>query len=675
MVSVRKTLPELADGSVDLASWTDLLVEEHPHLERDEILATCLWVGDIADTSLLQGLELAEMVAQLRLDQASVLTAICYHAWRKSLVEEHDIVRRLGPEVGELTLHVGAMASTSLLQISAPKMLGNNHRSQVDNVRKMLISLVNDVRVAVIKLAERVLVLRHAKNYETTRRIRIAEEAAAIFAPLADRLGMWQLKWELEDLSLRYLREDIYLGIAKQLSNKRQERESQIQGLAAQFNDLLAGHGVNTEVRGRAKNIFSIWRKMQKKSIPIEQVYDVRAIRIIVDSLADCYAVLGVIHTHWQHIPSEFDDYISAPKENGYQSIHTAIAADDGLVLEVQIRTKQMHEDAELGICAHWAYKIGEKQSVSEDETFSAKMDWLRQVLEWHEDLGDTEDLVSLLRQRISEERIFVSTPKGHVLDLSAGATVLDFAYRVHTDLGHSCIGGMVNGVEMPLYTELKTGQQVRVLRGGSSDENLGPYREWLEPTLGFVRTHRAKAKIVTQYRSKLTNLEPTIGLKLLRTLAASSGIDALSDRQLGVLCEDTKYVDVDGMLRAVSSGEQSHIGLMADFLDNQSAVEKAKISTNATNSFVAEFPQRMGLSVSAENRHGLLSDITQLVAAMDLQILAASGEVMESITDAQISLEVELQDWRQYFQLISRIDYLNGVQSVVRKPLARDTH
>jgi (p)ppGpp synthase/HD superfamily hydrolase len=232
----------------------------------------------------------------------------------------------------------------------------------------------------------------------------------------------------------------------------------------------------------------------------------------------------------------------------------------------------------------------------------------------------------------------------------------------------------MVNGVKMPLYTELKTGQQVRVLRGGSSDENLGPYREWLEPTLGFVRTHRAKAKIVTQYRSKLTNLEPTIGLKLLRTLAASSGIDALSDRQLGVLCEDTKYVDVDGMLRAVSSGEQSHIALMADFLDNQSAVEKAKISTKATNSFVAEFPQRMGLSVSAENRHGLLSDITQLVAAMDLQILAASGEVMESITDAQISLEVEFHGWRQYFQLTSRISYLDGVQSVVRKPLARDT-
>jgi len=436
---------------------------------------------------------------------------------------------------------------------------------------------------------------------------------------------------------------------------------------------LLAGHGVKTEVRGRAKNIFSIWRKMQKKSISIEQVYDVRAIRIVVDTLADCYAVLGIIHTHWQHIPSEFDDYIAAPKENGYQSIHTAIAADDGLVLEVQIRTKQMHEDAELGVCAHWAYKVGDKEPASEDATFSAKMDWLRQVLEWHEDLGDTEDLVSLLRQRISEERIFVSTPKGHVLDLSAGATVLDFAYRVHTDLGHSCIGGMVNGVEMPLHTELKTGQQVRVLRGGSGDENLGPYREWLEPTLGFVRTHRAKAKIVTQYRSKPANLEPTVGLKLIQTLAASSGIDALSDTQLEVLCEDTKYGNVDSMLRAVSSGEQSHIALMAEFLSNKDAVQKAKISANPLNSLVAEFPQRMGLSVTAENRHGLLSDITQLVASMDLQILAASGEVMELITHAQIALEVELQGWRQYFQLASRIGHLKGVQSVVRKPLARD--
>jgi GTP pyrophosphokinase len=610
------------------------------------------------------------MVAQLRLDQASVLAAICYHSWRKSLVDNAELRFRVGDEVCELTLNVGAMATSSLLQISAPKMLEKERRSQVDNVRKMLISLVNDVRVAVIKLAERVLVLRHAKTYEPSRRTRIAEEAAAIFAPLADRLGMWQLKWELEDLSLRYLREDIYLGIAKQLSNKRQERENQIQALAIQFSELLVGHGVEAEVRGRAKNIFSIWRKMQKKSIPIEQVYDVRAVRVIVDSLADCYAVLGIIHTHWQHIPKEFDDYIAAPKENGYQSIHTAIAADDGLVLEVQVRTRKMHDDAELGVCAHWAYKVGEKEFTSEDESFSAKMDWLRQVLEWHEDLGDTEDLVSLLRQRISEDRIFVSTPKGHVLDLSAGATVLDFAYRVHTDLGHNCVGGIVNGMEVPLYTELKTGQQVRVLGGDSNSENLGPHREWLEPTLEFVRTHRAKAKIVTQYRSRAENLEPKVGLQLIQTLAASIGLDTVSDAQFEALCEDTKYVDVDAMLRAVSGGEQSYIALMAEFLENRSRVENAKSSANLPSGLFATFPQRMGISVTAANRHGLLSDITQLVAAMDLQILAASGEVMASVTEARISLEVELQDWRQYFQLISRINFLKGVQSVVRNPL-----
>ena len=619
---------------------------------------------------MLQGLELAEMVAQLRLDQASVLAAICYHSWRKSLVDNAELRFRVGDEVCELTLNVGAMATSSLLQISAPKMLEKERRSQVDNVRKMLISLVNDVRVAVIKLAERVLVLRHAKTYEPSRRTRIAEEAAAIFAPLADRLGMWQLKWELEDLSLRYLREDIYLGIAKQLSNNRQERENQIQALAIQFSELLVGHGVEAEVRGRAKNIFSIWRKMQKKSIPIEQVYDVRAVRVIVDSLADCYAVLGIIHTHWQHIPKEFDDYIAAPKENGYQSIHTAIAADDGLVLEVQVRTRKMHDDAELGVCAHWAYKVGEKEFTSEDESFSAKMDWLRQVLEWHEDLGDTEDLVSLLRQRISEDRIFVSTPKGHVLDLSAGATVLDFAYRVHTDLGHNCVGGIVNGMEVPLYTELKTGQQVRVLGGDSNSENLGPHREWLEPTLEFVRTHRAKAKIVTQYRSRAENLEPKVGLQLIQTLAASIGLDTVSDAQFEALCEDTKYVDVDAMLRAVSGGEQSYIALMAEFLENRSRVENAKSSANLPSGLFATFPQRMGISVTAANRHGLLSDITQLVAAMDLQILAASGEVMASVTEARISLEVELQDWRQYFQLISRINFLKGVQSVVRNPL-----
>jgi len=670
MVSVRKTLPELTDGSVDLAGWTTLLVAEHPHLQKDEILQTCLWLKDIASASLLQGLELAEMVAELRLDQASVLAAICYSAWRKSLVSEAELKHRVGSEVAELTVNVGAMATSSLLQISEQKMLEKERRSQVENVRKMLISLVNDVRVAVIKLAERVLVLRHAKTYDTARRTRIAEEAAAIFAPLADRLGMWQLKWELEDLSLRYLREDIYLGIAKQLSNKRQERETQIQALAAQFSDLLVGHGIETEVRGRAKNIFSIWRKMQKKSISIEQVYDVRAIRIIVDSLAECYAVLGIIHTHWQHIPSEFDDYIAAPKENGYQSIHTAIAADDGLVLEVQIRTRQMHEDAELGVCAHWAYKIGDKKSASEDESFSAKMDWLRQVLEWHEDLGDTEDLVSLLRQRISEERIFVSTPKGHVLDLSAGSTVLDFAYRVHTDLGHSCIGGVVNGVEVPLYTQLRTGQQVKVLRGDAGDPIVGPFREWLEPSLGFIHSHRAKAKIITQYRAAEANLDPEKGLQHIQRLVTSTGLQALSKSQIEVLCTHSKYADVQTMLGAVSSGEQSYIALVAGFLESPNAVSEAKIFTNENSALECLFPQRMGVNVIAVNRHGLLNDITQLVAAMDLQILAASGEVMDSVTDAQISLELELQSWGQYFQLVGRIDYLNGVQSVVRKSL-----
>jgi GTP pyrophosphokinase len=670
MVSVRRDLPQLNDGSINLDGWTELLVQEHPHLEKEEILRTCVWLHEAASASLMQGLELAEMVAELRLDQASVLAAICYHAWRKERISRSELSQRVGAEVAELTANVEAMATNSLLQMSAPKMLEKERRSQVENVRKMLISLVNDARVAVIKLAERVLVLRHAKSYEIRRRTRIAEEAAAIFAPLADRLGMWQLKWELEDLSLRYLREDIYLGIAKQLSNKRQAREDQIQTLATQFNGLLGSHGIQSQVRGRAKNIFSIWRKMQKKGISIDQIYDVRAIRVIVDSLADCYAVLGIIHTNWQHIPSEFDDYIAAPKENGYQSIHTAISADDGLILEVQIRTKKMHEDAELGICAHWAYKIGGKSSPSDDDSFSAKMDWLRQVLEWHEDLGDTEDFVSILKQRISEERIFVSTPKGHVLDLSAGSTVLDFAYRVHTDLGHRCVGGVVNGVEVPLYTELRTGQQVKVVTGAEENQVNGPHREWLEPSLGFIHSHRAKAKIVTQYRSSNENLAPQIGERHIQNLAQSAGLQPFTDQQLRLMCKQTNYPDVEKMLCAISSGIQSYIGLMVDFLEQGGGVQEtsAKFGVNGVAADI--FPQRVRISIIALNRNGLLSDVTQLVSDLDLQILSASGELMETSTDANISLELELQSWSQFFQLTGRIDYLNGVRSVTRMPL-----
>ena len=514
-------MPVTADGALDWASWVERIVATHPRLAAQPLKDCCAWIHQQHKDQLAAALELGELVAGLRLDTPSVIAALVYRLVRTERVNKPELVSRIGHESTDLVYSVAAMATTSLLEMSDSPMLAKEQQSQVENVKRMLASMIDDARVAVIKIAERVVVLRHAKNYEPQRRQRIAQEAGSVFAPLANRLGVWQLKWELEDLSLRYLREDIYLGIAKQLSQKRQQREAQVEAMKERVVALLDEHGVSAEVEGRAKNIFSIWRKMQAKNIPIAEVYDVRAVRIIVESLADCYAALGVIHTTWQHLPGEFDDYIAVPKENGYQSIHSAITADDGDVLEVQIRTRQMHEDAELGVCAHWAYKSSQKQAADQDESFAAKMDWLRQVMEWHDELGGAANLSALLYQQTSQQRVFITTPQGHVLDLASGATVLDFAYRVHTDLGERCVGGLINGVQVPVQTRLQTGQQVEVI----ADSLQRPKRQWLEPSLNILFTHRARAKVVGYLR---TRAEPDLALsgrELLLNLQRQLGL------------------------------------------------------------------------------------------------------------------------------------------------------
>ena len=317
MVNVRQAVPTTADGTLDWAAWVTRILAEYPQLTAQPLMDCCAWIQQQHADQLAVSLELAELVAELRLDTASVLAALAYRLVRTERVSKADLQTQIGAEATELVFSVAAMATTSLLEMSDSPMLAKEQQSQVENVKRMLASMIDDARVAAIKLAERVLALRQAKDYEPQRRQRIAQEAGSIFSPLANRLGIWHLKWELEDLSLRYLREDIYLGIAKQLSQKRQQREQQVAAMTEHVVALLGDQGISAEVEGRAKNIFSIWRKMQAKNIPIEEVYDVRAVRIIVESLADCYAALGIIHTTWQHLPGEFDDYIAMPKENG----------------------------------------------------------------------------------------------------------------------------------------------------------------------------------------------------------------------------------------------------------------------------------------------------------------------------------------------------------------------
>jgi GTP pyrophosphokinase len=601
-------------------------------------------------------MELAELVADLKMDQSAVLAAVLYRGVREHRFSREAIETEFGPDVAGLVHAVAAMATTSLLEMSNSPLLEKENRDQVENIKRMLAALIDDVRVAVLKLAERVVALRQAKDSASDRRTRIAEEARSVFAPLANRLGIWQLKWELEDLSLRYLQEDVYKDIAKRLANKRSAREKQVLHMVDQVRALLRGHGIEADVYGRAKNIFSIWRKMQSKGVSFDQVYDVRAVRVVVESLADCYAALGVIHTTWPHIPSEFDDYIAAPKENGYQSIHTAVTVADGNTLEVQIRTRAMHEESELGVCAHWSYK----DSGDEDDGFAAKMDWLRQVMEWHEELGGTEQLSELLRERVAQERIYVSTPRGHVVDLSSGATALDFAYRVHTDVGHTCRGALVNGIHVPLSCELKTGEQVTIVTADAAV----PERAWLEPELQLLRTHRARAKVLSYFRALPTSGKRQAGKSLLTSYLDGLGIGDSLETIVERLCESLCVTGEDELYARIGGGELGCLGPLIDLLDAGGIDDLLSLPGLPG----AGFPESARLRIVGENREGLLHDVTQIIAGMHLPLTATTGRVSNPPTQAIITVDVTLSSWGEGLRLLSYISLLNGVTEVRRQ-------
>ena len=660
MVSVSSAVPKLPDGNIDIAQWSQRLVQGHARLQHEPLEEAATWLSGFGDSLLLQSLELAEMVAELRLDQAAVLAAMTYPGLRRSLFDEDGLQRRVGDQATRLCVSVATLATSSLLEVSDTPVLGGQDSRQVENIKRMMVSLIQDFRVAVIKLAERVQALRYAKDYDEARQQRIAREAASVFAPLANRMGMWQLKWELEDLSLRYLREDIYLGIAKQLKRRRQEREEQIAELVEVIQGQLAKAGIKARVKGRAKNIFSIWRKMQSKGIALDDVHDVRAVRIVVNDLASCYASLGIIHSTWSHVPSEFDDYIAVPKENGYQSIHTAITFDDGRSLEVQIRTREMHENAELGVCAHWAYKEGTDEP--DASGYAEKMGWLRQVIDWHETLNGIESLPDLLAQRVAEDRIYVSTPRGHVLDLAAGATVLDFAYRIHTELGHTCTGGYIDGELAPTRRPLKTGEQVEIVSGGP----VRPHRAWLEPRLGFMRTHRAKANVAAFFRSDSQMKSARRGKLILQNVVTGAGAASLDDEGFAHLARLLDYADTKTFFVAVALGQHSYISLANRMLTESGLADTLGLWRDIAPDAIPHYPSRCGFQIIAKNRESLLRDITTLLADQGLPIAKASGELLDEEL-AQIKVEVQISDWLACLELLSHLSYLRGALKVVR--------
>jgi GTP pyrophosphokinase len=511
MVTVRSNQVVREDGSIDLHAWIERikgkveltdeggllqLAEFSREVEQKAPRADNAWADSAS--SFLTGLEMAEILADLHLDTDSLKAAVIYRAVRERKTSLESVSKMAGVGIAKLIEGVLRMAAIAAVMNPEKKVVLGQASDQLDNLRKMLVAMVDDVRVALIKLAERTCAIRAVKTAPADKRQRVAREVFDIYAPLAHRLGIGHLKWELEDLSFRYLEPDAYMRIAKLLDEKRLDRENYIRNVEKSLIDALARVGIEAEVTGRAKHIYSIWRKMKRKNIDFYQVYDIRAVRVLVPEIRDCYAALGVVHNIWQHIPKEFDDYIATPKENGYRSLHTAVLGPEGKVLEVQIRTQDMHDEAELGVCAHWRYKEG---STGRTGSYDDKIAWLRQVLEWQEELGDTgvSSVLSQFSEDIIDERIYVFTPDGHVVDLASGATPLDFAYHIHTEVGHRCRGAKVNGRIVPLNYHLQTGEQVEILKGNEAR----PSRDWLQPSLGFLGTSRARAKVIHWFKQQ----------------------------------------------------------------------------------------------------------------------------------------------------------------------------
>ncbi|ENL5990993.1 bifunctional (p)ppGpp synthetase/guanosine-3',5'-bis(diphosphate) 3'-pyrophosphohydrolase [Acinetobacter baumannii] len=540
MVTVREQLPEqltelseettvehAAETQVGLASWLDRVREilDGAELKQLEEVAHLTLQKELDSTvnhrsnTFATGVGMADILAHLHVDEDTLSAAMLYRSVREDITDIEEVKRKFGEQVYNLVKGTLAMGKLSEL-IEKNKRLedhfNNNQREHLSGIYKMLISVTEDVRVVLIKLAERTYSLRELANSSRERQERVAREILTIYSPLAHRLGIAQLKWELEDLAFRYLAPDRYKEIASLLNEKRLEREHYIQFVIDRLKSELAAHGIEAEITGRAKHIYSIYRKMKSKNLSFDQLYDIRALRVLVNSVPECYHSLGIVHQIWRHIPHQFDDYITNPKANGYRSLHTAVIAENKS-LEVQIRTHEMHDEAELGVCSHFNYKEGSKNT---DHSFNHRLHSLRAVLEHYQERNETtvhqnEDETEgfdQLQDFEGFEKIYVFSRDGDIKELPRGSTVLDFAYHVHTEVGNKCYAVRVNQRYVPLTYTLKTGEQVEIL----TKKDREPNRDWLVNSLGYIKTARARDKLRHWFRQQDRSKNLEVGRELL---------------------------------------------------------------------------------------------------------------------------------------------------------------
>ncbi|MGA4366432.1 GTP diphosphokinase [Pantoea ananatis] len=552
MVAVRSAHLN-TEGEFALDQWIASLGVANPH-SCDRLAET--WRYCEAQTQghphqsllLWRGIEMVEILSMLSMDIESLCAALIFPLANDEVVSEEELEKTVGPGIVSLVHGVRDMDAIRQLKAIHNDSMASE---QVDNVRRMLLAMVEDFRCVVLKLAERIMNLREVKDAPEDERVLAAKESTNIYAPLANRLGIGQLKWELEDYCFRYLHPDEYKRIAKLLHERRIDREQYIDNFVDNLRKEMAKEGVRAEVYGRPKHIYSIWRKMQKKSLAFDELFDVRAVRIVAERLQDCYGALGTVHTLYRHLPNEFDDYVANPKPNGYQSIHTVVLGPEGKTVEIQIRTRQMHEDAELGVAAHWKYKEGPSSSHARGAAgHEERIAWLRKLISWQEEMADSGELLEEVRSQVFDDRVYVFTPKGDVVDLPAGSTPLDFAYHIHSDIGHRCIGAKIGGRIVPFTYQLQMGDQVEVI----TQKQPNPSRDWLNPNLGFITTSRGRAKIHNWFRKQDRDKNILAGRQILDNELNQMDISLREAEKL--LLPRYNVTSLDELLAAIGGGD-----------------------------------------------------------------------------------------------------------------------
>lgn len=565
MVAVTTALT--ADAS--LTEQLNTLLQQYPEGEATIIEQACLTALPLYQNhTTLTGADLAEhalgtatILQAMRMDADTLAVAIMHSVPEYMENWQEKLASQFSPQIMQMLEGLARMEqirafSETLAHGLNPEQEKRDATAQIESLRKMFLAMVEDIRIVLIKLAERTQTMRDLARADEALQRTVAEETRNIFAPLANRLGVWQIKWEMEDLSLRFLEPKLYKSIAKLLQEKRLDREDYIQQVISQLGAELAKAGIRAEISGRPKHIHSIINKMKRKGVDFHQLYDVRAVRVLVDDVKDCYTALGIVHHMWQPVPGEFDDYISHPKSNNYQSLHTAVLGPGGKALEVQFRTHEMHQHAELGVAAHWRYEEGGKGNAA----FEQKIAWLRQMLEWRDDVSLSsetgEDMIEQFRNELFQDQVYVLTPQGRVIDLPHGATPLDFAYHVHTDLGHRCRGAKVDGQIVPLNTPLANGQRVEIITA----KNGAPSRDWLMPALGYLKSPRARAKVRHWFKHLHAEEHMAQGRVVLDKELQRLG---LSNINLEKLAQRFNLNKVDELYAAIGRSELSHKQLL----------------------------------------------------------------------------------------------------------------